>query len=106
MSPDVMLPTPLTTSRPMCPEDDKPSAPEIEASESKTYRQLLLEVEGICRDIARPDLDLDEMISKVERGYLLISKMRERLDRTRTKIDQLRGEMEGQNQSGSDTRSP
>jgi exodeoxyribonuclease VII small subunit len=55
---------------------------------------MLVEVEGICREIAAPDLDLDHMISKVERGYQLIQSMRTRLDATREKIDQLRVEME------------
>jgi exodeoxyribonuclease VII small subunit len=90
----------------MCPDDHKSPPLGNEQPESKSYRQMLLDVEGICRDIARPDLDLDEMISKVERGYQLISKMRERLDRTRSKIDQLRGEMEGQDKPKGEITSP
>lgn len=69
-------------------------SPEGSPGESNTYRQMLVEVEGICREIAAPDLDLDHMISKVERGYQLIKSMRSRLDATREKIDQLRVEME------------
>ena len=78
-------------------QEEKSSA--LQEPESKTYRQMLLEVEAICRDISLPDLDLDEMIGKVERGYHLINQMRARLDRTRAKIDQLRGEMEAQEKS-------
>lgn len=72
----------------------KPESPKKMPGESTTYRQMLVEVEGICREIAAPDLDLDQMISKVERGYQLIQSMRTRLDATREKIDQLRVEME------------
>ncbi len=72
----------------------KPESPKQTPGESATYRQMLVEVEGICREIAAPDLDLDHMISKVERGYQLIQSMRTRLDATREKIDQLRVEME------------
>lgn len=57
--------------------------------ESQTYQKMLEEVETIVRDIASPELDLDQMVSKVERGYELIRAMRQRLDATKTRIDQL-----------------
>ena len=62
--------------------------------ESETYRLMLEEVEGIVRDVGSPDLDLDEMVKKVERGYGLIKTMRGRLDETKQKIEQLRLEFE------------
>jgi exodeoxyribonuclease VII small subunit len=58
--------------------------------ESQTYQVMLDEVEGIIREVASPDLDLDAMVSKVERGYTLIKSMRERLDETKGKIEKLR----------------
>lgn len=59
-------------------------------NEANTYRQMLEEVEGICRDVASPELDLDEMVQKIEKGYGLIKAMRARLDETKTKVEQLR----------------
>ena len=58
-------------------------------SEAKTYKEMLDEVESIVREVASPEMDLDDMVGKVERGYALIKTMRERLDATREKIDKL-----------------
>ncbi|HYX33071.1 MAG TPA: exodeoxyribonuclease VII small subunit [Oligoflexus sp.] len=57
--------------------------------ESQSYQKMLEEVEGLVRDIAAPDLDLDVMVQKVERGYELIRSMKLRLEETKTRIDQL-----------------
>lgn len=58
--------------------------------EADTYRQMLEEVEAICRDVAAPELDLDDMVKKIEKGYGLIKTMRTRLEETKTKVEQLR----------------
>ncbi len=57
--------------------------------ESQSYQNMLVEVETLVRDIAAPDLDLDAMVQKVERGYELIRTMKLRLEETKTRIDQL-----------------
>ena len=57
--------------------------------ESQSYQNMLNEVEHLVRDIASPDLDLDAMVQKVERGYELIRSMKMRLEETKTRIDQL-----------------
>lgn len=58
-------------------------------SESQTYQKMLQEMEDILQQMTTPNLDLDQMVAKVERGYELIQSMRERLDRTKDKIEQL-----------------
>ncbi len=57
--------------------------------ESVTYQKMLEEVEGIVREIASPDLELDLMVSRVERAYELIRTMKLRLEETKSRIDQL-----------------
>ncbi len=57
--------------------------------ESASYQKMLEEVETIVRSISSPELDLDRMVTQVERGYELIRLMKLRLDETKTKIDQL-----------------
>lgn len=64
------------------------------AQESQTYKSMLDEVETIVRDAASPQIDLDVLVTKVERGYALIRAMRERLDQTRERIEKLRKENE------------
>lgn len=56
---------------------------------SKTYKDMLSEVETIVQDISSNEVDLDEMVSKVERGYELIQKMRLKLETTKEKIEEL-----------------
>jgi exodeoxyribonuclease VII small subunit len=58
--------------------------------EAATYKLMLEEVEAIVRDVSSADLDLDEMVGKIERGYTLIKSMRERLDETKERIEKLR----------------
>ncbi len=63
-------------------------------SESKTYKEMLERVETIVKDVAAPDLDLDDMVGKIEQGYGLIKEMRARLDQTKEKIEKLRMDFE------------
>jgi exodeoxyribonuclease VII small subunit len=63
-------------------------------SESETYKAMLAKVEGIVRDVASPELDLDEMVGKIEQGYGLIKEMRSRLEQTKEKIEKLRMDFE------------
>ena len=63
-------------------------------TESATYKTMLDQVEGIVRDVQSPDLDLDDMVAKIETGYGLIKAMRTRLDQTKEKIEKLRVDFE------------
>ena len=62
--------------------------------ESETYQAMLTEVEAIVREVGSPELDLDLMVKKVERGYDLIKSMQARLDNTKSRIDELSGQFE------------
>lgn len=72
-------------------EKEKNSEPE---KESQSYQQMLEEVDGIVRSVSGGPLDLDEVVSRVERGYKLIKQMRERLDNTKSRVERLRTEFE------------
>lgn len=58
-------------------------------NESQTYQEMLEEVESILKEIGSTDIDLDQMVTKVEKGYSLIQTMKERLEKTKEKMDQL-----------------
>ncbi len=62
--------------------------------EAETYREMLEEVELVVRNVGSPDVDLDDMVKEVERGYGLIKTMRGRLDETKKKIELLRLEFD------------
>lgn len=64
--------------------------------ESETYENMLQRVESIVQDIDRDDVALDQVISNVEEAYGLISKMRERLDQSKAKVEGLREKFENQ----------
>jgi exodeoxyribonuclease VII small subunit len=50
---------------------------------------MMQKVEQIVAQLHRQDLDLDGVVQKVEEGYVLIEKMRERLAQTKQTIEQL-----------------
>ena len=58
-------------------------------SESGTYQKMLADVEQITREISTDQVDLDQLVGKIEQGYALINKMRERLDQTKEKLEKL-----------------
>jgi exodeoxyribonuclease VII small subunit len=57
--------------------------------ESLRYQSMLNEVESIVEKLNHQQLDLDDLVGHIERGYELLNKMRERLDQTQEKIDAL-----------------
>ena len=58
--------------------------------ESEKYQDMLHRVEDIITEISSQEIDLDSVIEKVETGYDLLGKMRERLDETKEKIEAVR----------------
>ena len=59
------------------------------SKESKNYGEMLENVEEIISEISNPNVDLDKLVEKVELGYELIGKMKDRLSETKEKIEQL-----------------
>ena len=66
-------------------------------SNSPPYRAMMEEVEGIIASISSQEVDLDQMVQQVEKGYKLIAAMRQRLDTTKMKVDELREGFEQRN---------
>ncbi len=62
--------------------------------ESQTYGKMLENVEDIVKGLSSGNIDLDQMVSEVERGYELIKVMRERLQSTRMKLEDLRKDLD------------
>ena len=59
------------------------------STESQNYGQMLENVEEIITEISNPNVDLDKLVEKVELGYELIGKMKDRLSETKEKIEEL-----------------
>jgi exodeoxyribonuclease VII small subunit len=68
---------------------------------SKSYQQMLEKVETIVQDISTNEIDLDQMVQKVEEGYQLIQTMRERLNTTKDRIEELHRKFDEQDPSSS-----
>lgn len=64
------------------------------SEESRTYQDMLLEVEGIVEQLSDNRVDLDQMVEKVEQGFDLIKTMKMRLSQTKSKIEELRIEFD------------
>lgn len=68
-------------------------------SEGKKYSSMLREVEVIVDEISTSNIDLDQMVEKVEKGFNLIKQMRERLQETKEKIETIRNDFDSEIQS-------
>lgn len=69
------------------------------SKESQTYQNMLEEVEKLLGELGSQNVDLDAMVKKVERGYDLISSMRDRLDDVKGKIEKLHSDYEAKLES-------
>ena len=58
-------------------------------NESQTYSKMQKQLEKIVDEINVSDVDLDQLIKRVETGYELINQMRNRLDQSKKKIEEL-----------------
>lgn len=63
-------------------------------ADGKTYQAMLSELDEIVRTVGHGQLDLDQVVEKIEHGYKLISVMRHRLDQTKAKVEALRVDFE------------
>ena len=63
-------------------------------AETSNYQTMLTELENIMREVNQPDIDLDLLVNKVERGYDLILSMRDRLQQTKAKVAELHKKFE------------
>jgi exodeoxyribonuclease VII small subunit len=63
-------------------------------TESKRYSQMLKDVEGLMGELSSNDLDLDLMVTKVEKGFELIQALRGRLEETKSTIENLKDRFE------------
>lgn len=61
----------------------------MQEKESQTYQSMLSDVELIVQEISSGKLDLDDLLSKVEKGYGIIKTMRTRLEEVKGKIETL-----------------
>jgi exodeoxyribonuclease VII small subunit len=72
-------------------------------ADGKTYQAMLSELDEIVRTVGQGQLDLDQVVEKIEHGYKLISVMRHRLDQTKAKVEALRVDFEKSSTSESTT---
>lgn len=72
--------------------------------ESKAYQEMLNEVETIVRDVSGSQIDLDQMVGKVERGYHLIQAMQDRLAQTKSRIEELSSKFDPEERAASTTK--
>ena len=68
-------------------------------SESRAYQSMLGELDEIVRAVGQGQLDLDDVVGKIDHGYKLIATMRERLDATKARVERLRVDFEGSDSS-------
>lgn len=66
--------------------DKKTKKPE---KDSEKYAKLQTKLENIVKDIGSEEIELDQLIAKVEEGYQLIDKMRKRLQATKDNLDEI-----------------
>lgn len=63
-------------------------------NESQTYQHMLAQVEQLVSEIGHPDLDLDDIVTKVEKGFTLIQDMRTRLETVKNKVETIRDQFD------------
>jgi exodeoxyribonuclease VII small subunit len=69
------------------------------------YSQMLKKVEQIATEVKDPNIDLDDLISKIETGYDLIKQMKTRLETASDQVEKLRLDFEAELESGAENLS-
>lgn len=60
--------------------------------DSRKYRDMLLEVESIVKDLSLNKQDLDDVTIKVKQGFDLVKAMKLRLEETRMQVERMQVE--------------
>ena len=61
-----------------------------------TFREAMAELDGIVRMLESNTLDLEESLSKYERGVALLADLQKRLSQAEQKVSVLMGELSGE----------
>ena len=80
----------------------KPEAPAADAHEDVRYADLVEELERILEDLENDAIDVDELAARVQRGSELIRICRDRLVKSRVRIEQVVADLEALDSSGED----
>lgn len=61
---------------------------------SQSYQKMVQELETIIQEVSSSDVDLDQIVTKVERGYGLVRAMNDKISKTKLRIESLRANFE------------
>jgi exodeoxyribonuclease VII small subunit len=78
------------------------SAPQV-SIDQLSFRQALTELEGIVRQLESNELELEESLTRYERGVALLHSLQNRLTDAQQKVQVLLGEIEPENSDDIDT---
>ncbi len=59
---------------------------------NNTYRNMMQELEMIVKDIQTQDLDIDQVVGRIEKGYELVKTLKTKLSETKLRVEHLRSE--------------
>ena len=62
----------------------------VDNKNEKSYEDMLEEVELLMEELQMGEIGLDKVISKVERGFAILTDLRDRLDKMSLKINQIK----------------
>jgi len=69
-----------------------------------SYKEALNEIQIILSTIEQSEIDIDELVSLVQRASTLISFCKKRLDQANAKVELILGDLSTVNEDGSSTK--